>query len=251
MKTFYSLDSLPKGPFIFTLGMFDGVHKGHQKIFQKMKDLSSKHSHKTLLVTFSNPPGTLLNQTSKQWITSLEHKLILFESFGIDYVLQLPFTPSFSKTSYTDFLKCFSISHLVIGERATIGYEKQGSIEALSRLGEKNGFSLESIPLEVFGHEISSTRIRQAIQQGNFPEITHLLGRPYSLYFSLCSHAVLPHKYFTLPPDGIYPVHIQTEEEIIPSHLSIKTYRNKKNLRVFPHIKKPCFCIFSKPSFKR
>lgn len=196
---FLSLDDIPSfpAPFALTLGFFDGVHLGHQKIFQALKALSMP----TAVLTFTNHPGSIVKGVKEPLLlNSTEQKLSLLQKEGFDLVLALPFTQEIASLSYDQFIhklkKKIPFTHLVIGKGDAFGKDRLGDEKALS---EMNEFTLISTPKE---GNISSTLIREYVSQGRLKDASSLLGRPFSFYLAHPNTSLSSS--LCLPPDGTY-----------------------------------------------
>lgn len=174
---------------VVTIGTFDGVHLGHQAIFKKMKVLAQSVGGQTVVVTFSPHPRQVLNIDSSnlRFITTPEDKLRKFEEFGIDNVLIINFTREFSRTPSEVFVKDYIIDNLkpayiVVGYDHHFGKNRMGDFDLLSDLKKKYNFKVERIAAQDVEHiAISSTKIRNALAQGNVKSANRLLGYTYSV----------------------------------------------------------------------
>ncbi|MBA2369319.1 MAG: FAD synthetase family protein [Candidatus Protochlamydia sp.] len=221
MQVFYRLEefSPQKKPIILTIGNFDGMHRGHLTVLQRTRQLAQNNAQ-TVLITFSNHPSEVLRPSQPAFLLcSLPHKLQLLEENKIDAVIILPFTrylAEHSAASFVERLRQFiPFSHLVLGHDATLGRDRQGKPSVMKDLGEVWGFDV--LYLDEYRYEglpVSSTRIRQLLQEGNLEKVSELLGRPYSIFLTpMLGKGVLKFevKGLCLPPYGTYSVQIKTE----------------------------------------
>lgn len=174
---------------VVTIGTFDGVHIGHQAIFKKMKELAQSVDGQTVVVTFSPHPRQVLNIDSSNlhFICTEEEKLRLFERFGIDNVVIIPFTLEFARTPSEVFIKEFIIerlkpSYIVVGYDHHFGKNRMGDFDQLTQLGQQFGFKVEQVEAQdVDEVAVSSTKIRHALAIGDVATANRLLGYPYSV----------------------------------------------------------------------
>jgi riboflavin kinase/FMN adenylyltransferase len=170
-----------------TIGNFDGVHQGHNRLIRVVTDRAAQHGLTSLAVTFDPHPLRVIRGTSPPFITPTPQKLELLKAQGLDYVLCLEFTPQMAKLSPEDFVERYLVRalccrHLVIGYDYTFGRGGAGNYDTLLEMGEKHGFVTERIEaLTVNGEVVSSTRIRDLIQQGRVDEAKPLLGRHFQV----------------------------------------------------------------------
>lgn len=173
---------------IVTIGTFDGVHLGHQKIIKRLTDLKSKEGGETVLFTFDPHPRKVLfpDQTDLKLITTTEEKCGLLETLGIDHVLVFPFTKAFSQMHATEYIseiiaKGLHTKRLVIGYDHRFGSNREGNIDTLKALSHTYHFEVEEIPAQEINQlNISSTRIRKAIEDGDVETANAFLG--YSFF---------------------------------------------------------------------
>jgi len=174
---------------VITLGSFDGVHLGHKSIFKtllaKAKDLDAR----SLLVTFSPHPRTVVMQnTTVNLLTTIREKKELFEKAGIENLLVINFTKEFSQLDYEDFVKNYfvkscGVEHFVIGYDHKFGKDRGGNETVLKQLGEKYGFGVSVVPpLSIGGETISSSKIRRALLKGDLEKANKYLGRNFCFY---------------------------------------------------------------------
>ncbi len=174
---------------VVTIGTFDGVHLGHQALFNKMKSLAQSVGGQTVVVTFSPHPRQVLNIDSSnlRFICTPEEKMRKFEALGIDNVLVINFTKEFSRTPSEVFIKDYIIdnikpAYIVVGYDHHFGKNRMGDFDLLSDLKKKYNFKVERIAAQdVENIAISSTKIRNALAAGNVKSANRLLGYPYAV----------------------------------------------------------------------
>ena len=173
---------------VVTAGTFDGVHLGHQKIISRLKEIAKEIDGETLLITYSPHPRTVLQPDSPvQLLNSLDEKLDLLEEFGIDHVLVIPFTKEFSRTTSIEFIRDILVNlihtkKLVIGYDHQFGRNREGSFEHLKECAPLYGFDLEEIQAEDIDNvNVSSTKIRRALVEGEIEKVNSYLGHSYIL----------------------------------------------------------------------
>lgn len=189
MKTFQSIfDYNKEKKSILTLGTFDGVHIGHQKILKKLvKESLLKNCESVLLTFFPHPRMVLKQDTQIQLLNTIEEKTLLIEKNGIDNLIIHPFDARFSELSAEDFVKKIlvdqlNLSKIIIGYDHKFGKNRSADINDLIFLGEKYNFEVEQISAkEIDDISISSTKIRKALLEGNIDLANSYLGYNYNL----------------------------------------------------------------------
>ena len=174
---------------VVTIGTFDGVHIGHQAIFKEMRRLADKIGGETVVVTFHPHPRQVLaiGTETLRFICSQEEKLKLFEEFGIDNVVIIPFTKEFASTPSDVFIHDYIIdrihpSVIVVGYDHHFGKNRMGDYEMLSQLGQQYGFKTVQVEAQDIDEvAVSSTKIRNFLWVGNVKAANQLLGYPYSV----------------------------------------------------------------------
>lgn len=171
-----------------TIGNFDGVHCGHQALFRKVKDWANKLDGESVVVTFNPHPLQVLSPgNGPAFITLHERKLELIQKEGIDVTIVIPFNEDFAKLSATEFVRDILVGKIgakaiVVGYDYRFGHGREGDIDFLKRLGKEYGFEVETVSgIEKDGNVVSSTAIRQFIQEGDIKEANRLLGRAYEI----------------------------------------------------------------------
>jgi riboflavin kinase/FMN adenylyltransferase len=173
---------------VVTLGVFDGVHSGHQRVIQKTIDLANKKNGESIILTFDRHPKSVLSQTQQSCITSLEHRLVLFEQLGVDISVVLEFDKKIAEINAEDFI--IKILHewlgakvIVLGFNCSFGKGRRGNASMVRDYAEKYGFEVVTCdPLEFEGEITSSTTIRKHIIQGNLQKAKGMLGRRVSVF---------------------------------------------------------------------
>lgn len=175
-------------PTIVTIGTFDGVHLGHKKILaQIVKSAHDLNCESLVLTFFPHPRMVIQEDTEMKQLNTLNEKKELLESLGIDNVVVHPFDKEFSRLTAEEFVKevlvdVFKIKKIVIGHDHRFGRNRTANIDDLIAFGETFGFQVEQISAEEINEvSISSTKIRNALMEGNVELATNYLGYNYSL----------------------------------------------------------------------
>jgi riboflavin kinase/FMN adenylyltransferase len=210
---------------ILTLGNFDGVHRGHQAIIESAVRRAAELGGQPAVLTFEpHPIAVLAPDRAPPIIQSLHDRLESIRSLGIHTVVLQRFTREFAAMDPEAFVRDFvlrhvELRHVVVGYNVNFGRDRAGTSETLRVLGERLGFGVEVVgPVVAEGEEVSSTRLRDAIRQGDMPRAHRLLARPYAfrgrvvtgdrrgrtLGFPTANLHLKPR--LLLPPDGVYAV---------------------------------------------
>lgn len=235
MKIYHTLDDFSTLNFaVVTSGTFDGVHLGHQKILDRLKETAKYNSGETVVITFWPHPRLVLHPEDRtlKLLNTFEEKADLLKAQGIQHLVRIPFTKEFSQLSSLDFIKNILVEKigtkkLVIGYDHHFGKNREGSFEQLKINSSQFGFEVEEIPRQEIDHlAVSSTKIRKAIEEGDVDTASQLLGRPYSLAgrvvegdrigsglgFPTANLEIDSH-YKLIPADGIYAVRVEYERK--------------------------------------
>jgi riboflavin kinase / FMN adenylyltransferase len=190
MKIYHSLEDFSRLSFgVVTSGTFDGVHLGHQKILQRVREIASKHGGESVVITFWPHPRLILRpeEPALKLLNTFEEKAELLRKHGVQHLLRIPFTKEFSQISSMEFItqilvETMGTKKLVIGYDHRFGKNREGSFEQLKLNGPTYGFEVEEIPRQDVDHVgVSSTKIRKALESGDIDTANHFLGRPYQL----------------------------------------------------------------------
>jgi riboflavin kinase/FMN adenylyltransferase len=190
MKIYHTLDDFTRLPHaVVTSGTFDGVHRGHQKIMGRLREVAQKINGETVVITYWPHPRLVLypDDHSLKLLNTFEEKAALLKEQSIDHLIRIPFTKEFSQISSEEFITKILVNtigtrKLVIGYDHKFGKNREGSFEQLKINGPRYGFDVEEISRQdIDDMAISSTRIRTSLEQGDVATAAELLGRPYSL----------------------------------------------------------------------
>jgi riboflavin kinase/FMN adenylyltransferase len=189
LKIFNSIESFnATKPTIVTIGTFDGVHLGHQKIVAQITKNADALNCESLVLTFFPHPRMVLQEgTEMKQLNTLNEKIALLDNLGIDNLVVHPFDKEFSRLTAEEFVKkvlvdVFKIKKIIIGHDHRFGRNRTATIDDLINFGETYGFEVEQISAkEINEVSISSTKIRNALLEGNIELATTFLGYDYSL----------------------------------------------------------------------
>lgn len=176
------------GGCVATIGSFDGVHLGHRAILQQLTDKSAEYGLPSVVMIFEPQPQEFFSgEQAPARLMRLREKVEAFLEAGIDRVFCLQFNRSLRSLSASDFIDQVLVSGLgvhclVVGDDFRFGHDRSGNYQLLAQAGERYGFEvLDTHTLEYQGERISSTRIRQALEQADFVLAEKLLGKPFQI----------------------------------------------------------------------
>jgi len=232
-----------KTPTAVTIGIFDGVHRGHQKILRQLKKYSRAIKGKSCVVTFKPHPLKVLKpRMTPPMLISSEHKLRLLEAEGVNIAVIINFTDDFAAMTPARFAKDIlkkklNTKELLVGENFVLGKGRSGDVKHLKRIGPRFGFNISVIkPLKSGNRVVSSTLIRKLIMSGDLKKARQLLGRDVSVLGTVVKGSmrgrtigfptanVDPH-HEAIPPSGVY---------IVKAKLEGKQYRGILNIGFRP-----------------
>jgi riboflavin kinase/FMN adenylyltransferase len=220
MRVFRSLAELPAdfGPCAVTIGNFDGVHRGHRAILERLRALASAHGWKPSVLTFDpHPTKIVAPERTPKLMTTPEQRARLMLDAGAEQVLILPFDASVAKLTPEAFAGellagRMSARAVLVGDNFRFGCRQAGDIRTLASLGERLGFVVETIQAIRFrGQVVSSSAIRGLIAEGRVALAKRLLGRPYALEGRVVSGRGVGSKQ-TVPT-----LNLETSAEVIPA----------------------------------
>jgi riboflavin kinase/FMN adenylyltransferase len=172
-------------PTYLAIGSFDGVHLGHQEVLHSMVEAARRDGARTAVLTFfPHPKRVLQNLQGPYYITTLADRVQLLADQQIDLVISQPFTEEIRHTRAADFvdqLLRYAGLRQLWGGNFAFGYQREGNVPFLRRLGAERGFSVELVKamVEVNGDWVSSSRIRRCLREGHITEVNACLGRPF------------------------------------------------------------------------
>lgn len=189
MEIIHSISNFSiKEKTIVTIGTFDGVHIGHQKILKKLINTAQKEGKKSVLLTFFPHPRMVLQKdVNIQLLNTIEEKAALLKKLGLDYLIIHPFDKEFSRLTALDFVRDIlvnqlKVSRLVIGYDHHFGKNREGNIDQLTEYSQLYGFKVNEIPAQdIDDVSVSSTKIRLALQEGHLKTANKYLGYKYML----------------------------------------------------------------------
>jgi riboflavin kinase/FMN adenylyltransferase len=175
------------GEHALTIGVFDGVHRGHQMLIEQLRAEAAARGLGSGLVTFHPHPVSVLRpDVAISYLTSLETRVERLRATGLDFVAVVQFTSELAQVSAEDFARVLyeaaGMRLLMVGQDFALGRNREGTVERLAEIGKDVGFEvrpIELLPLE--DGPVSSTRVRKALAVGNMREASQLLGRPFAL----------------------------------------------------------------------
>ncbi|WP_020603676.1 bifunctional riboflavin kinase/FAD synthetase [Spirosoma spitsbergense] len=190
MIIYQGLDDIQPLPnAVVTSGTFDGVHRGHQTILARLTEVAKASGGESVLITYWPHPRTVVSNDSQnlKLLTTLEEKAALIDQAGVDHLVIIPFTRSFSQLTSEEYINQILIEKigtkkLVIGYDHRFGRDREGGFEYIKAHQHEYGFEVEEIPRQdVDAVGVSSSKIRAALNEGNIHTANQFLGRPYTL----------------------------------------------------------------------
>jgi len=229
----------PQQEMLLSVGVFDGVHLGHQQLLTHLRDEARSKNWLSGVVTFKSHPKVVLSGENKLlWLNDLETRISLLRNLGIDIVVALSFSSELARLTARRFVQLLKehlkMRGLIIGPDFALGRNREGDAEKLRILGEEMGFSVEVIPPVVIdGFVVSSSTIRQALTEGDMKKVEKLIGRLFSLSGQVVSGdrrgralgfptANLDLRAEqALPSDGVYATITHIDDDFLPSVTNI------------------------------
>lgn len=235
-------DLLPLPNAVVTSGTFDGVHRGHQTILARLTEVARSSNGQSVLITYWPHPRTVVSNDSQdlKLLSTLDEKIALIEAAGVDHLVVIPFTRSFSQLTSEQYIRQILIEKigtgkLVIGYDHRFGRDREGGFEYIQAHQRAYGFTVEEIPRQdIDAVGISSSKIRAALDAGDVKTANLFLGRPYSLTGTIVKGRQLgrtigfptanmqvddPTK--LIPANGVYAVDVLYNDQVLGGMLNI------------------------------
>lgn len=224
-----------------TIGTFDGVHIGHREIIDRLVKSAREKNHLAVVLTFFPHPRMVLQKdTSIRLIDTLKEKERLLASLGVDVLVIHPFSKEFSRQTADEFtrdilVKAFNIEHLIIGYDHRFGRNREATVDDLINAGETYGFTVEKIEAqEIASVNVSSTKIRLALEEGEMKIATDYLNRPFRLSGKVIegekigrtigfptANLQIEEAYKLMPCDGVYFIQSQLENRLVYGMMNV------------------------------
>jgi riboflavin kinase/FMN adenylyltransferase len=242
MQRWRGVEQTPSGwgRCVVTIGVFDGVHKGHQLIIGRAVELARSKGVPSVVLTFDPHPMEIIRPGSHPaLLTSTRYKAELLEELGVDVMCVLPFTPEFRRLGPEEFVhevlvERLHVSAVVIGDNFRYGEKGAGDVSTLTASGKRFGFTVEGVALQ--GSEettYSSTYVRSLVDAGEVEEAAQVLGREHrvegvvvrgdgrgrEIGYPTANISLVP--WSAVPADGIYAGHLVRGEQLLPAAISI------------------------------
>ncbi|MGD1211264.1 MAG: bifunctional riboflavin kinase/FAD synthetase [Candidatus Acidiferrales bacterium] len=233
----------PARPAVVTVGNFDGVHLGHQRILRRVQELARQTGRASAVLTFYPHPWRVLRPSeAPPLLMTLDQRLAAIETIGVDAALVLRFDAELANVTAEDFVRRFLVDTIgaqavLVGGNFRFGHRQQGDVKLLADLGTRCGFEVEIVPPVIAdGIVVSSTAIRNAVREGRVEDARRLLGRPFALEGEIRTGTGQGRK-LVVPT-----LNLATEQEALPNTgvyateaiVQEKTYRAATNVGVRP-----------------
>lgn len=232
MQIYHQITEFKVEKPVLTIGSFDGVHLGHRQVIEKLKAIAQAKKAETVIFTFHPHPQFVLapewSRKELRMLTTIDERIELFERAGVDHLVIYPFTPDFGQLAYAEFVQTILVEQLhvhtlVLGYDHCLGKNREGNFDTLATLSAHYDFELEKLDaLLVDDNNISSTKIRRALQAGEVQLAERYLGYRYHFSGSVVEGKQIGRKiefptanvklgdcFKLIPKDGVYAVQVQ------------------------------------------
>jgi riboflavin kinase/FMN adenylyltransferase len=221
-----------RGPVFLAIGVFDGVHRGHQAVISTSADHAHAANGTPVVVTFDPHPEKVLRpQAAPHLLSATQHKIDLIRALGVDHLLIISFDKQFATTEPEDFVQKLvthskPLREICVGHEWSFGKNRRGNLDLLKMLGAKFNFDVVGIsPVKINGAVVSSTAIRQAIEKGDLAKAAEMLGREYTILGTVTRGDNLGKKIGfptanlsahseQFPPNGVYAAEARIDGEL-------------------------------------
>ncbi|MEI6820859.1 MAG: bifunctional riboflavin kinase/FAD synthetase [Bacteroidota bacterium] len=244
---------------VITIGMFDGVHSGHQQILEQLVSTARNTNGESVLITFDSHPRMVLNQEAYKlkFINSYDEKIELIRNSGVNHLIILPFTKEFSKKSTTDFVSDFLVNTLhvktlILGHNNHFGSRQNNDFNLLNDLSKEYNFGILKVDVKSIDDiEVSSTSIREALGNGDVKLANKMLGYKYCLTGKVIegnrigneigfptANLDTENDFKLIPAMGVYAVEVEVEGKLHRGMLNIgiRPTLNINKLSIESHI---------------
>lgn len=236
MKIYHNLSEFTKlDNAIVTIGTFDGVHFGHQKIIKQLVEKAKTDGGESVILTFFPHPRMIIDPENQdlKMINTINEKAEILKSLGVDHLIITPFTRDFSNQLPDDYIKNTLVNnigtkHIIIGYDHRFGKDRSGNLADLKTAGLHFGFTVEEImEQDIHDVAVSSTKIRQALLAGDVSLAADYLGYPFSIFGRVIkgdkigrtigfptANIFVEETYKLIPGDGIYAVTVEMNSDL-------------------------------------
>lgn len=249
MKIYHQLSEFKKlANAVVTIGTFDGVHYGHQKIIKRLCELAKATGGESVILTFFPHPRMIIDPENQdlKLINTIKEKADILADLGVDHLIITPFTRDFSNLTATEYIKDILVDQIgtkqiIVGYDHRFGKDRKGGMDDLIALSRIYGYSIEEIPeQDVNDVAVSSTKIRTAVLNGDVSLAAEYLGYNFSINGPVIkgdkigrtigfptANIFVEETYKIIPSDGIYAVTVEMEAEVQSSKLMVQGEKDK------------------------
>lgn len=241
LKIYRELESYPKTPSVVTIGTFDGVHIGHKKIIQRLTHVGNKQDLTSLVLTFFPHPRMILQKEADiKMLNTIDEKIDLLSQLNLDALIVKTFDKNFANLSARDYVKNVLVDglnakHIIIGYDHHFGKNRTADISDLKRFGLEFGFEVEEISVQdIQDVAVSSTKIRNAVLEGDLKTAQSYLGHPYFLTGKVVhgkglgkqikfptANLHIEEQYKLIPKNGVYVVQSEIDGTTVHGMMNI------------------------------
>jgi riboflavin kinase / FMN adenylyltransferase len=241
VRTLHSISELAHlpGPVFLAIGVFDGVHLGHQSVISTSTSHARSAGGTPVVITFDPHPLKVLRpQNAPHLLTATQHKIALIRDLGVEHLLVIPFDKNFAATPPENFIEHLvmdsnPLGEICVGHEWSFGKDRRGNLELLKKLGWQFDFNVVGIPpVTVNGEIVSSTTIRRAIEAGDLKKAATMLGREYTILGTVVHGDDLGKKIGfptanlsahseQFPPNGVYSAEARLDSVVYPGVVNL------------------------------